>query len=134
MKDLYDQMIEEQIELTSLTKTDDPLWDEPSQSLIGYCFYSLEALSYQMSNAVQATIFSFTGNTIGNLNLDIIPLNEQEEVFKEVPEDPYELIGQFMNFKVCINSFDNIQANNYDNLFVEYTGFNDRKLYRSEIV
>ena len=40
-RDLFERFCEENLDLTTISKEEDPLWDEPKQSLLGYAFYRL---------------------------------------------------------------------------------------------
>ena len=57
-----------------------------------------------MSNLTTSTIISPIGEQVGNLVIDIIPYNEDEQEFDEVPDSPEELIGQPINFTMFYDS------------------------------
>ena len=102
MNDLLNRYYDSELDLNTITKEDDPLWDEPQHRLLGYAFYKLEPVVYLMSNVSSISIISPDGNTMGQLDVDIIPHDENENEYDEVPESPSELIGQSLMFKVSI--------------------------------
>ena len=95
---------------------------------MGYAFYKLEPLAYLMNNPSTISIISPTGNVMGQLDVDIIPHDENDNEYDEVPESPSELIGQSLTFKVVINKAKNLTPNFCRNLKVEYQTFYDRQI------
>ena len=128
MNDLFDRYYDNDIDLANFTNEDDPLWDEPTHSLLGYAFYKLEPVAYLMSNPSTISIISPIGNVMGQLEVDIIPHDENDMEYDEVPESPSELIGQSLCFKVVIISAKNLPANFCRNLKIEYQTFYDRQV------
>ena len=128
MNDLFDRYYDGELDLSTITKEDDPLWDEPTHSLMGYAFYKLEPVAYLMSNPSSISIISPIGNVMGQLEVDIIPHDENDMEYDEVPESPSELIGQSLCFKVAIISAKNLQVNFCRNLKIEYQTFYDRQV------
>ena len=128
MNDLFERFYDNELELSTITKEDDPLWDEPTHSLLGYAFYKLEPIVYLMSNPSSVSIISPNGKVMGQLDVDIIPHDENDNEYDEVPESPSELIGQSICFKVCIIGVKNLPPNFCRNLKVEYQTFYDRQV------
>ena len=128
MNDLLNRYYDSELDLNTITKEDDPLWDEPQHRLLGYAFYKLEPVVYLMSNMSSISIISPDGNTMGQLDVDIIPHDENENEYDEVPESPSELIGQSLMFKVSIIGVKNLPVNFCRNLKVEYQTFYDRQI------
>jgi hypothetical protein len=128
MNDLFERFYDNELELSTITKEDDPLWDEPTHSLLGYAFYKLEPIVYLMSNPSSVSIISPNGTVMGQLDVDIIPHDENDNEYDEVPESPSELIGQSLCFKVCIIGVKNLPPNFCRNLKVEYQTFYDRQV------
>ena len=128
MSDLFDRFYDNDLDLATITKEDDPLWDEPTHSLLGYAFYKLEPVAYLMSNPSSINIISLNGNVMGQLDVDIIPHDENDNEYDEVPESPSELIGQSLSFKVSIIGVKNLPKNFCRNLKVEYQTFYDRQI------
>ena len=118
---------------TIFSKEDDPLWDKPKHHLLGYAFYLLEPLCYLMSNRSSISIISPQGDTVGQIDVDIITLDENDNEFEEVPESPSELIGQSLAFKVLIIGVKNLPKNFCRNLKVEYQTFYDKKINSTKI-
>ena len=75
MNDLLNRYYDNELDLNTITKEDDPLWDEPQHRLLGYAFYKLEPVVYLMSNLSSISIISPDGETMGQLDVDIIPVN-----------------------------------------------------------
>ena len=128
MNDLLNRYYDNELDLNTITKEDDPLWDEPQHRLLGYAFYKLEPVVYLMSNLSSISIISPDGETMGQLEVDIIPHDENENEYDEVPESPSELIGQSLMFKVSIIGVKNLPVNFCRNLKVEYQTFYDRQI------
>ena len=125
MKELFNKFSDEELDIQNLKKEDDPLWDEAKPVLIGYSFYKLEPLSYLIANRSELAIVSPQGNMIGKLDADVAPHDEDGNEFDEVPENPCEIIGQCLQYKVCIFAVKNIPKNFSSDLKVEYQCFSD---------
>ena len=129
---LHNNTIEEGEDKTQailiITKEEDPLWDEPTHSLLGYAFYKCELICYLISNPSSISIISPDGKIMGQLDVDIIPHDENDNEYDEVPESPSELIGQSICFKVCIIGVKNLPVNFCRNLKVEYQTFYDKQV------
>lgn len=108
-----------------MKKQEDPLWDEPKANFLGYSFFKLEPLVYLMNNLITTSIISPNGDQVGSLTVDVIPVNEDETEFEEVPDSPDELIGFPLNYKVYIKNATNLPENFCSNSYVEYTCFHD---------
>ena len=74
---LHNNTIEEGEDKTQailiITKEEDPLWDEPTHSLLGYAFYKCEPICYLISNPSSISIISPDSKIMGQLDVDIIP-------------------------------------------------------------
>ena len=132
IKELFQKFIEGNGP-TIIKKEDDPLWDENKPCLLGYAYYLLEPLCYLMSNASSISIVSPLGDTVGELDVDIIPHDENDNEYEEVPESPFELAGQSLDFKVCIYGVKNLPKKFCKNLKIEYESFYDKKIYSTKI-
>ena len=133
MKELFNKFNDDELDLQNLKKEDDPLWDEPKPVLLGYSFYKLEPLSYLISNKSELAIISPNGNMIGKLEADVFPHDDEGNEFEEVPENPNELIGQCLQYKICIYGVKNIPKNFSNNLKVEFQNLQDHSLVSSKI-
>ena len=76
-KELYNKFMEENYDISKLPKEEDPLYDKPQQSLLGYSFFKLEPLAYLMNNSLSIPIISVDGNNQGSLTVDVIPVDEK---------------------------------------------------------
>jgi len=133
MKDLFNRFNDNELDIQNLKKEDDPLWDEPKPVLLGYSFYKLEPLSYLISNKNDLAIISPNGNMIGKLEADVFPHDDEGKEFEEVPENPIELIGQCLQYKICICEVKNIPKNFSNNLKVEFQNLQDHTIVSSKI-
>ena len=138
MKELFNKYIDDdKFDIFSIKNTDDPLWDEPKPSLLGYSFYKLEPVAYLMSNESNLSIISSDGKLMGHIVIDIIPIDDNGNEFDEVPDDPInELIGQSLFYKVIIKSVNGLPKNFCKNLQVQYESLIDKfftstKLYNN---
>ena len=125
MKELFDKISDEELDIRNLKNEDDPLWDEAKPVLIGYSFYKLEPVSYLIGNKFDCAIISPNGNIIGKLEVEVTPHDENGKEFEEVPENPMELIGQTLYYKISILEVKNIPSNISHNLKVDYQCFHD---------
>ena len=133
MKELFERYIEESdFDIYSIPKEEDPLWDQPKQSLLGYVFYKLEPIAYLMSNISTISIISVNGDIMGTLSVDVIPHDENGNEFDEIPEYPSDLIGQSLNFSVYIKECKDLPEKFCKNLQVEYTSFHDNVVYKTK--
>ena len=133
MKELFNKFSDEELDIQNLKKEDDPLWDEAKPVLIGYSFYKLEPLSYLIANRSELAIVSPQGNMIGKLEADVAPHDEDGNEFDEVPENPSEIIGQCLQYKVCIYAIKNIPKNFSSDLKVEYQCFTDHTNFSTKL-
>jgi len=133
MNDLFERFYDNDLEIANIPQEEDPLWDEPTHSLLGYAFYKLEPVAYLMSNPSSVSIISPIGNVMGQLEVDIIPHDENGNEYDEVPESPSELIGQSLSLKVSIISAKNLPVNFCRNLKVEYQTFYDRQVNSTKL-
>ena len=133
MKELFDRFNDEDFDIFNLKNEDDPIWDEPRPTLVGYTFYKLEPLAYLMSNPTTSSIISPNGLCMGNLTIDIIPHDDDNNEYEEIPEDPSELIGQPLNFRVYVKECKDLPENFCRGVQVEYTSFHDNMTYKTRI-
>ena len=134
MKELYNRYLdEEDFDIYSIPKEEDPLWDQQKQSLLGYAFYKLEPVAYLMSNFSNVSIISVNGDIMGTLAVDVIPHDNEGKEFEEIPEHPSDLIGQELKFKVYIKECRDLPENFSKNVQVEYTSFHDNMDYKTKV-
>ena len=134
IRELFDKYMDEDFDLNSLPKEDDPLWDEPEDALLGYAFYKLEPVAYLMSNKTELSIINpHTGKLMGYVEIDIIPHDINNFEFDEVPESPNELIGQSLYYKVVIHNVKKLLNNFCKNLRIEYQSFYDKSINYTKI-
>ena len=134
MKDLFDKYNDEDYDLDNLKREDDPLWDDPKPTLLGYGFYKLEPLAYLMANETQSLILSPNGLSMGSITVDVIPYDDDENEFEDIPDDPSELISQPLNFKVYIKECRDLPQNFCRGVQVEYSAFHDNMTYKTKVI
>ncbi len=87
-----------------------------------------------MNNLTTTSIISPNGDQLGSMTIDVIPFNEDEAEFEEVPDSPDELIGQPINYKVFINEAIDLPDNFCSNVYVEYTSYHDNITNKTKMV
>ena len=133
LKELYNKFIEENYDITTLSKENDPLYDIPKQSLLGYAFYKLEPLAYLMNNCTSIPIISVTGSTEGSIVIDVVPINDKGELYEEIPENPMDLVGKNFKYYVHIKEVKDLPEQFCMNFQVEYISFTDNNNYKTKI-
>ena len=131
-KELYNKFLDENYDIMNLPKEEDPLYDKPQQSLLGYSFFKLEPLAYLMNNSISIPIISVDGDNQGSLTVDVIPVDEKGNLFEEIPEDPFDLVGEKFKFIVDIKEVKDLPEYFCKGVQVEYTSFNDNKNYKTK--
>ena len=133
LKELYNKFLEEEFDINSLSKEEDPLYDIPKQSLLGYAFYKLEPLAYLMNNCTNIPIISVNGDTEGSIVIDVVPINEKGELYEEIPEKPSDLIGRNYKYYVHIKEVKDLPEHFCEGVQVEYTSFTDNYNYKTKV-
>ena len=133
LKELYNKFIEEDYDITKLSKENDPLYDIPKQSLLGYAFYKLEPLAYLMNNCISIPIISITGDTEGTIVIDVVPINDKGELYEVIPENPMDLVGKSFKYYVHIKEVKDLPENFCKSFQVEYISFADNNNYKTKI-
>ena len=133
LKDLYNKFLDEGYDISSLSKEDDPLFDQPKQSLLGYSFYKLEPLAYLMNNCSNIPIISVNGEAQGTITIDVMPVDENGNLFEVIPEKPMDLVTSNLHYFVHIKEVKDLPENFCKGVQVEYTSFNDNYTYKTKI-
>ena len=133
LKELYNKYIEESFDISKIPNEEDPLYDTPNKSLLGYAFYKLEPVSFLMNNCTSIPIIAVNGDLQGTIVIDVVPTDREGNVFKDIPKDPNELIGQSLNFYVHIKECNDLPENFCKCLQVEYTSFIDNNNYKTKV-
>ena len=133
MKELYNKFLEENFDITTIKKEEDPLWDLPKQSLLGYAFYKLEPLAYLMNNNTSIPIISVNGDIDGSITIDVIPTDKKGKEFEEIPENPDVLVGQCLYYSVLIKEIKDLPENFCKGVQVEYNCFYDNVDYKTKV-
>ena len=133
LKEMYNKFLEEEFDISNLSKEDDPLYDTPKQSLLGYAFYKLEPLAYLMNNCTNIPIISVNGDTEGSIVIDVVPVNDKGELYEEIPEKPTDLVGKNYKYYVHIKEVKDLPEHFCEGVQVEYTSFTDNYNYKTKI-
>lgn len=105
---------------------EDPFWDPPQPILIGNSYLSLKSLSYMLEHELSAKIFSPEGSkgVRGFLNIRYCPCDANgntEDLGDEFYiDEPEELLGREINFKVQIHSCKELPLDLCKNVYVTY--------------
>ena len=86
-----------------------------------------------MSNIFTCSIISTSGLCVGNLTVDIIPHDEEGNEYEEIPDDPNELIGQPLSFKVYVKDCRDLPDNFCKGVLVDYISFVDNLIYKTKV-
>ena len=134
MKDLYNRYIfENTFDVFNLSKQNDPLYDEATPVILGYAFYKLEPCAYLMNNLSEIEIVSLKGDVVGTIIVDVVPLDNDNTPYDEIPAKAEDLIGESLNFEVYVKECRNLPEEFCRDLQVEYTSFHSGIVYKTKI-
>jgi len=106
--------------------------------LLGIANYKLEPLGYLINNPLPNAAIINTNHQnypkVGTLNIDVEPHDENGNEYEEVPEDPNELIGQSIQYRVIINEINDLPENFCKNVYIEYESFYNKQYNTTKIV
>ena len=133
-KELFNKYMEEDLDINSLSKEDDPLWDEQDETLMGYAFFKFEPLAYLIAIKNEIKIINpYSGELMGIIEVEIIPHDDKNNEFDEVPENPSDLVGQNLLYKIRIIKIKKLNINFCKNLRIEYQSFYDKSINYTKI-
>lgn len=126
MREHLNQYFEDQTIPDYSDKDKDPFWDPPEPLLVGTSYLSLKNLGYMLNNDLDAKILSSEGEKgiRGQLKLEYWPTGPDgkgeppDDVIVE--EEPSELLGKEIFFKVEIHSAEGLPKDLCKNVFVTY--------------
>ena len=108
IKELLEKYFEDQSVLEFLNEKDDPFFDYAMHHCYGQGFLKLLSIAYLLDNPIDLTIVGDSGQ-MGMLSVNLIPVNrdgeeieEDDELFDEFVDDPTQLLGSRLDFKVVI--------------------------------
>jgi len=87
-----------------------------------------------MNNPVKISIISPNGPTVGNLLCDVIAHDDNNNEYEEVPDNPIELLGRSLNFRVYIKQAFDLPENFCKGVHVEYVSFSDDITYKTKSI
>ena len=137
IRDLLEQHYEG-TQLPANNTLEDPFWDPPEARLIAQGFLCMESLAYLIDNPAEIHLVSDSG-TIGKLNVNIVPLNEEGEAITDeddIIEDPTELLSKRLDFTISIEDGE-LPENLYKNTYCQYSLLKDDEtfeIYKTNIV
>lgn len=137
IRDLINEFFESN-KLPKLAKEEDPFWDPPEPILIGTAYLKLESLGVMFDNKLEASIVgNERGGQCGRIAVSYVPTDETGEA-GEAPEelqveDASELVGQRIDFNVCIDEIIGLPKDLCTDVFVQYKIFLDDTNYMTEI-
>lgn len=85
-----------------------------------------------MGNPSKISIISPIGTCVGSISCDVIAHDENNNEYDEVPSDPYDLVGQSMNFTVYLKEALELPENFCEGTYIEYSSFIDDITYRTK--
>ncbi|VDK53767.1 unnamed protein product [Anisakis simplex] len=105
MQEMYQNFVEGDTDW-DVPKERDPFYEPPeSDVLIGFSTVYLQSLAYLVEHEEQLPIFDFDGQDLGRLDVAIIPSTTAgKDILGEYVEDPIELVGKNLSFKVRIHA------------------------------
>lgn len=116
----------------------DPFWDPPEPQLIGQSFLSLKSLGYLVESEADAKILSSEGASgiRGHLAVKYFPTDETGEGEPDedlLPEEPEDLLGKAITFRVEIEKGKELPKDLCKNVFVTYSlNFDRARKYQTE--
>ena len=132
LKELYNKYMEENEDISKIPNEEDPLYDNPHKALLGYAFYKLEPVAFLMNNCTSIPIIAVNGDLQGTITIDVVPVDKDGNMFKDIPKDPNELIGQSLKFYVHIKECNDLPENFCKCLQVEYNSFIDNNKFKTK--
>jgi len=110
IKELLEQYFEDNCTIEGLTESEDPFFDYPKHICYGQGFLKMLSIAYLLDNPIDLTIVGDTGQ-VGMLDVNLIPVDpngeeieEDDERFDEFVDDPTQLLGNRLDFKVTIGT------------------------------
>ena len=87
-----------------------------------------------MGNPAKISVISQIGTCVGQISCDVIAHDDDNNEYDEVPSDPFDLVGQSLNFCVYIKDASDMPDNFCNGIFVEYTSFTDNIDYKTKAI
>lgn len=125
MRDLIEEYFNTE-KIPVVSKEEDPFWDPPEPQLIGQSFMSLKNLGYLIENEMDAKILSSEGSSgvRGQLAVKYFPTNDEGDGEPDedlLPEEPSDLMGKAITFRVEIDKASGLPQDLCKNVFVSYS-------------
>ena len=89
-----------------------------------------------IDNPVDIPIVATDNKIIGQLSMNVVPCEEDgnEELNEDMlSDDPFDLIGQSLDFKVKIDKVSGLPYDQFQNIFCEYEFYIDQKKYKTTV-
>jgi len=139
MRDLIEEYFETEV-IPQVSKDQDPFWDPPEPQLIGQSFMALKNLGYLVENEIEAKILSSEGSSgiRGQLALKYFPTDDTGEGEPDedlLPDEPEDLIGKAITFRIEIEKAKDLPKELSKNVFVQYAlNFDKSRKYQTDEV
>lgn len=137
MQEVYQNYVEGDKNWNDGAGTDaDPFWVDPAGPvLIGTSQIIIKSLGYLIETQEKLPITDFKGNDEGYLQVEINPCNAKggEIDDNDFVEDPKELVGKSLNFKILIPHARGLNAK-YDKTYASYRFYLDEDACKTEMV
>ena len=78
-----------------------------------------------------------TGKIVGRMHLNLVPCTQDgnEDLDEDqLPEEPYDLIGESLDFKVKISSIYDLPEEFCGDMYCEYKFYMDEKVYQTPVM
>ena len=130
MRNMLNEFFDTQEMPNFADKACDPFWDEAEPILIGTSHFTLQSLAYALDNEADQFIFNLSSASasdegmVGKLKVRYAPCDpsgDEENIEDDLlVEQPEELLGKEMYFKVVITSAAGLPIDLCKNTFVQY--------------
>lgn len=138
LKELYEDNEEEfdQGKKVDTPQEEDPLFDEPKQSLVGYSFLSLQSFAYFYPHSITIPIFSAAnGHKNGEIAVTMNPLDEEGKLIRKAVADPAnQLLGKFLKAQIIFKKLKDLDKNYWKDFQLEYYAFNEKHKTSSQVI
>uniref|UniRef100_H2YJV4 Kinesin-like protein 6 n=1 Tax=Ciona savignyi TaxID=51511 RepID=H2YJV4_CIOSA len=120
MQDMYQRYVDEEDDWDK-TEDGNPFLEEDNPDItIGSSYLYLQSLAYLMDMEDNVAIRSYRGNEVGLLSIEAQPCSQDgSPLVDECVEDPTELVGQNLQFKIKVKKALDI-PDKYDTIWCRY--------------
>lgn len=128
MREKYNEYVDNLGKIPDFSnKDEDPFYDVPQPIMLGKSYLNLAPLAYTLDCEKEAGIYTtntaYPDGTCGKLKISYLPCDEEgtgEAADELLVDEPEELLGKQIFFKVNVTSAENIPIDSCSNAYVEY--------------